>query len=281
MNGEFVGKTDIRSPSKNMPDTPPIISAEDLTQALQKGELSLHYQPIVQILNRRLIGFEALMRWQHPIHGPISPGQFIPLAETTGLIVDMSKWALRQACRTLKRIEGRTGRNEALYMSVNFTARDFSEDTFIFDLYNIISESDILPEQIQLEITEDLFVRQPDTALSALTMCQKAGMRISVDDCATTAHDLNYLNKFPLNSVKIDQTYIRKMLADPETSRVVAWIIKSAEDLGKTPIAEGVETREEAEALLAIGCKHAQGYYYSRPLPEKELVDYILRPKTL
>lgn len=257
--------------------TPPQPTAEDLAAAIKNRELSLNYQPIVDMKTKSVVGFEALMRWKHPTMGNISPGIFIPLAEKSGLIVEASKWALREACRTLKRIESRAGRDESLYMSVNFTPRDFSEDTFIFDLYNIISESDVMPGQVQLEITESLMLTQPDNALTSMTMCRKAGMKISVDDCATSQVDLSYLSKYPIDSVKIDQIYIRKMLDDPETSRLVSWIIKTAQVMGKMPIAEGVETESEAEALMAAGCTQAQGYFYAKPLPEKDVTEFILK----
>lgn len=216
------------------------------------------------------------MRWNHPNLGPISPGVFIPIAEQSGLIVDASKWALREACRALKRIESRAGRDRNLYMSVNFTPRDFTEDTFIFDLYNIISESDVLPSQVQLEITEGLMINQPENALTSMTICRKAGMKISVDDCATSTQDLSYLSKYPIDSVKIDQVYIRKMIDDPASARIVAWVIEQATAHGKTPIAEGVETEAEAAALQAAGCQIAQGYLFAKPLSEKDATDFLL-----
>lgn len=264
----------MNTPAPAMPAPQP--TADDLRAAIKNRELSLHYQPIINMNTKVVAGFEALMRWKHPTMGMISPGIFIPLAEKSGLIVDASKWALREACRTLKRIESRVGSDDELYMSVNFTPSDFSQDTFIFDLYNIISESDVLPGQIQLEITESLMLNQPENALSSLTMCRKAGMKISVDDCATSVQDLSYLSKYPIDSVKIDQIYIRKMLADPEALRIVNWVITTAEVMGKLPIAEGVETADEAAALIAAGCTHAQGYLFAKPLPEKEATDYLL-----
>lgn len=259
------------------PQSPPAPTADDLRAAIKNRELSLNYQPIVNMTTRVVEGFEALMRWKHPTLGNISPGVFIPLAEESGLIVDASQWALREACRALKRIESRTGSDSELYMSVNFTARDFAEDTFIFDLYNIISESDVLPGQIQLEITEGLMINQPENALSSLTMCRKAGMKISVDDCATSTQDLAYLSQYPIDSLKIDQIYIRRMLTDPDTAKLVNWIITTAQMMGKVPIAEGIETEAEAEALRAAGCLYAQGYLYAKPLPEKDATDYLLK----
>jgi diguanylate cyclase len=251
-------------------------TADDLAAAIRNRELSLNYQPIIDMTTKVVHGFEALMRWQHPTMGKISPGVFIPLAEKSGLIVEASKWALRESCRALKRIEGRTGRDTSLYMSVNFTPRDFTEDTFIFDLYNIISESDVLPGQIQLEITEDLMLTQPENALSSMTMCRKAGMKISVDDCALNQRDLSYLDKYPIDSVKVDQVFIRKMIADEEAAKTVKWIISTALKMGKLPIAEGVETEAEAQALMAEGCTDAQGYLYAKPLSEKDVTDFLL-----
>lgn len=252
-------------------------TADDLAIAIRDRQLSLNYQPIIEINTGVVHGFEALMRWDHPKMGRISPGIFIPLAEKTGLIVEASKWALRESCRALKRIESRTGHNSSLYVSVNFTPRDFSEDKFIFDLYNIISESDVLPGQIQLEITEDLMLNQPENALSSLTMCRKAGLKISVDDCALNQRNLGYLDQYPIDSIKVDQIYIRKMLTDDDAAKTVKWLISTALKMGKIPIAEGVETEAEAEALQADGCTHAQGYLYAKPLPEKDVTDFLLR----
>ncbi len=251
-------------------------TVDDFRAAIQNRQLSLHYQPIIEMQTHYIAGFEALMRWTHPTLGPISPGVFIPIAERSGLIVDASKWALREACRALKRIESRAGRDRNLYMSVNFTPRDFTEDTFIFDLYNIISESDVLPSQVQLEITEGLMINQPENALTSMTICRKAGMKISVDDCATSTQDLSYLGKYPIDSVKIDQVYIRKMIDDPASARIVAWVIEQAAAYGKIPIAEGVETEAEAAALKAAGCQIAQGYLFAKPLPEKDATDFLL-----
>lgn len=255
----------------------PSPTVEDLAQGLALRQLSLHYQPIIDMNTHQVQGFEALMRWEHPTMGKISPGVFIPLAEASGLIVEASKWALRESCRALKRLENRTGRSDSLYMSVNFTPRDFAEDTFIFDLYNIIAESDVRPEQIQLEITESLMLTQPENSLSALTMCRKAGMKISVDDCATGQTDLSYLNQYPIDSVKIDQAFVRKITTDPDISRRVAWIVTTAQMSNKTPIAEGVETDTEAAALINAGCTQAQGYLYAKPMPEKDIADYLLK----
>lgn len=263
--------------ASSAPQAAPAPTAEDFAAAIAHRQLSLHYQPIVHMQTGVVSGFEALMRWTHPAMGNISPGIFIPLAEKSGLIIEASKWALREACRALKRIEGRTGQDDSLYMSVNFTPRDFTEDTFIFDLYNIISESDVKPAQVQLEITESLMLTQPDNALSSMTMCRKAGMRISVDDCATTQMDLSYLSKYPIDSIKIDQIYVRKMLKDDETMRLVNWIVKTAQVMEKEPIAEGVETEAEAKALIEAGCTQAQGYFYAKPLPEKDVTDFLLK----
>lgn len=245
--------------------------------ALTNGQLSLNYQPIVDLRDGRILGFEALMRWNHPEKGFISPAVFIPMAEETGLIIEASKWALRESCRALKRMESHVGQNPDLYMSVNFSAKDFAEESFLDDLYQIISASDVVPTQIQLEITEGLLMSQPENAKQTLELCRKAGLKIAIDDFGTGYSSLSYLHTYPIDTLKIDQSFVRDMLKNNVSRELVKSIITLGKNLGMKITAEGVEEKEEGLTLRDLGCETAQGYYFAKPMPEKATTELLLQ----
>lgn len=246
--------------------------ANDLKNALAKKELSLHYQPIVNLKTGAVAGFEALMRWTHPTRGFISPAIFIPVAEETGLIVEASRWALDEACRALKRIEEAAGYNRELFMSVNFSSSDFASEEFINDVYKTISETDVDPKQVHLEITERLLIQQPDNARETLGQCRKAGMSIAIDDFGTGYSSLSYLHFFPIDTLKIDQSFVRDMRKNENSMELVKSIIALGKNMKMKIIAEGVETAEEGKTLRDQGCEMAQGYYFAKPMPEKDVI---------
>ncbi len=249
--------------------------ASDFKVALDKREIALHYQPIVNLKTGKVAGFEALMRWQHPQKGFISPAVFIPIIEENGLIVEASRWALHEACKTLKRIESQTGHNRELHMSVNFSSTDFSSENFVNTIYNIISESDVDPKQIHLEITERLLMQQPDNAKDTLLMCRKAGMGIAIDDFGTGYSSLSYLHYFPIDTLKVDQSFIRTMRKDPGASELVRSIVGLGKNLKMHVVAEGIESKEEAKMLHDMGCDMAQGYFFAKPMPERDLIQIL------
>lgn len=253
-----------------------ITMANDFRAAIGTDQLSLHYQPIMNLQTGHVDGFEALMRWNHPEKGPISPAIFIPVAEESGLIVEASRWALRESCRALKRMESRVGLDKELFMSVNFSATDFAEENFLDQLYTILSETDVAPHQVHLEITERLLMNQPQNAKETLNMCRKAGLVITIDDFGTGYSSLSYLHYYPINTLKIDQSFIRNMLEDKTSQELVKSIIALGTNMNMKIIAEGVEHAEEAEALLGMGCQRAQGYYFSRPHSEKDITAKLL-----
>lgn len=249
--------------------------ANEFEAALKNNQLQLHYQPIIDLSKGSVAGFEALMRWIHPEKGFISPGIFIPIAEKNGLIIEASRWALGEACRALKRIEGRIGREENLYMSVNFSSMDFAAENFLDHVYRILSESDVPARQLKLEITERLLIQQPDNAKDTLEMCRKAGMGIAIDDFGTGYSSLSYLYFFPIDTLKIDQSFIRAMFRDDKSLELVKSIIGLGKNMNMNIIAEGVEDVEEARLLQAMGCDAAQGYYFAKPLPEKDVIEKL------
>ncbi len=249
--------------------------ANDFKDALADDQIKLHYQPIVGLQNGEIYGFEALMRWTHPERGFVSPGVFIPILEDNGDIVEASKWAFRESCRALKRIQEQTGYHNSLHMSVNFSSTDFSSDDFVDNIYNTISETDVHAEQIHLEITERLLMNQPEKAKETLNMCRQAGMSISIDDFGTGYSSLSYLHAFPINTLKIDQSFVRDMHRNESSMELVRSIVSLGKNLNMAIVAEGVEQIEEAKLLKDMGCDFAQGYYFAKPMSEADIVPAI------
>lgn len=270
------------SPTPN-PATPPSIDktvlASEFQAAMLGHQLSLNYQPIINLGNGHICGFETLMRWNHPSRGFISPGVFIPVAEESGLIVQASKWALKEAIRALKRLEGHVGHNEKIYMSVNFSPNDLASETFVDEMYYIISASDVRPVQVQLEITGELLKAQPEQALETLNICRSTGLKVAVDDYGLGDPSVffGYMDEFPMSAVKIDQLVVRDLLKDSNKIELIRKIIEEAKNRNIEVIAEGVESKEEALELRALGCDYGQGYYFMKPLPERELTGLLLQ----
>jgi EAL domain-containing protein (putative c-di-GMP-specific phosphodiesterase class I) len=266
MERDFAAQTDVVESIK---------MANEFQSALENNDLQLYYQPIVNMKTGQVAGFEALMRWIHAEKGFISPALFIPIAEKNGLIVEASRWALGESCRALKRIENRIGRENSLYMSVNFSSTDFASENFLDHVYRILSESDVPAKQIKLEITERLLIQQPDHAKEVLEMCRQAGMSIAIDDFGTGYSSLSYLYYFPIETLKIDQSFVRAMTKDAKSMELVKSIIGLGKNMNMTIIAEGVEDETEGKILRDLGCDAAQGYYFAKPLPEKEVIELL------
>lgn len=286
---DMLTRADITGDSKNWP--PPemqeldylsqsnaienIKIANDFREALSSAEIRLHYQPIIDLHSGTIAGFEALMRWEHPEKGYIPPGIFIPIIEDSGLIVTASRWALREALMALKRMEHKTGIRKTLFMSVNFSSHDFASEDFVDSVYNTLSESDVLPQQVHLEITERLLMGQPGNARETLKMCRKAGMGISIDDFGTGYSSLSYLRHFPIDTLKIDQSFIREMTQDDTSLALVKSIIALGKNLNMKIIAEGAEKQDEARLLRDLGCDLCQGFFFAKPLPEKDAAAFL------
>jgi EAL domain-containing protein (putative c-di-GMP-specific phosphodiesterase class I) len=248
---------------------------EEFKKALENRELHLHYQPIFYLDDGNIFGFEALMRWEHPMRGNITPGEFIPVAEESGLIIEASQWVLTEACKALNRIEAHAGDNMHYLMSVNFSATDFAEENFLEHLYNVLSRTDVAPNRVNLEITENLILSQPENAKATLDLCRRAGMGIAIDDFGLGDTTIEFLENYPFNILKIDRKFISKMLSDPDTKEFVRNTIKDANAINVLTVAEGVETKEELEALKEMGCNTAQGYYLAKPMPEAKITELL------
>jgi EAL domain-containing protein (putative c-di-GMP-specific phosphodiesterase class I) len=242
----------------------------ELKRALDRGELLLFYQPIIDVQKMKIVGFEALMRWEHPVNGMISPGVFIPAAEEGGLITAMSQLALEMACDAALRLQAAAAKeligDAPLFVGVNFSVKDFSAGKLFEHLQKTMEEKKVDPQQIHLEVTETLLMAEPESARAQLEQCRDIGLNVSIDDFGSGYSSLSYLHYFPIDTLKIDQSFIRTMSTQPESVVLVKSIIGLARNLGMKVIAEGVETQAIAAQLRGMGCDYIQGYWFSRPL---------------
>jgi diguanylate cyclase (GGDEF)-like protein len=247
----------------------------DLRAAFDNGQLELYYQPQFNLADGIICGAEALMRWKHEFRGNISPGEFVQLAEDSGLIVDIGRWVVEQTCGDL-----RTILDMGLHpgsMSINVSTRQLREASFPSDVLDALQRHDIHPGYLQLEITETTVAQNRDTAIDILNVLREAGVQVAIDDFGTGYSSLSYLQQLPFDLIKVDKSFIDLIGSSDNSENICRTIIKMAHELGKKAIAEGVESREQADFLQAIHCDSVQGYYYSHPLPQKEFLDFVAR----
>jgi diguanylate cyclase len=242
--------------------------ANEFKVAVARKQLYLEYQPFIELESGNILGFEALMRWQHPDTGPMRPDLFIPMAEDTGLIIEATRWAFREACNTLKRMIKLSG-NDDLFISVNFSAQDFDDPSFLDEVLLILHETEIRPTQIHMEITERLLLRHSEMVRQTLLQCREQGIEIAIDDFGTGYSSLSYLHQYPVSTLKIDKSFVGNMTSDTGVLGLVKSILSLSDNMGLSIIAEGVETQEQVDMLKSLKCRVAQGYYFSRPLAEE------------
>jgi len=238
----------------------------ELRRAIEREELRLNYQPIVLLESGRITGFEALVRWQHPDKGLVSPAEFIPLAEETGLIVSLGWWVLREACSQMRAWKLRCPETEPLTISVNISGKQFSQPDLSEQIKQILQETKLNAYSLKLELTESALMENAEVATTMLLQLQALGIRISLDDFGTGYSSLSYLHRFPIDTLKIDRSFIMDLGADLEKMEIVRTIIALAKNLKMEVIAEGVETRQQVDQLLSWECKFGQGYFFSKPL---------------
>jgi len=245
--------------------------ANEFKVAIATGQLRLHYQPIISIATGRILGFEALMRWQHPERGLIPPDLFIPMAEDSGLIIEASRWAVREVCHLIKRLDGQRPDLGNVYFSVNMSATDFDEQGFLETFHGILDATSTCASRLNLEITERLLLKQPKNVKETLDRCRELGIGVVIDDFGIGYSSLSYLHQYPIDTLKIDKSFIHKMRQDAKVLGLVKSILSLRDNLAIRVIAEGVEEAEEAELLASLNCDVAQGYYFSRPVAEEHL----------
>jgi len=238
----------------------------DLRGALERKEFRNFYQPIVSLDSGQIVGFEALLRWQHPTRGLLGPEEFILVAEETGLIRELGWWNLREACRQMS--DWRTGPNGRpdLIISVNLSAKQFLQPNLVVDIRKLLHELSLSPDALKLEITESAVMADPSAAVEMLQQIKSIGIHLAIDDFGTGYSSLSYLHRFPLDTLKIDRSFIRDMQEDGEGMEIARTILPMANNLRLDVVAEGVETLEQVALLKQLHCKYAQGYYFSKPL---------------
>lgn len=250
-----------------------------LRLALEREEFRVYYQPIMPFKKGEILGFEALVRWQHPEQGLITPAKFIPLAEETGLIIDIGRWVLHEACRQARAWHQQFPLNPPLMMSVNLAAQQLAQPELLEQVQQILQETGLDPHSLKLEITESAIMEKPENAISTLQKLKKIGIQISVDDFGTGYSSLAYLYQFPIDTLKIDRSFVTRMDKDFEQVEIVRTIVQLAWNLGIKVIAEGIETKQQAEQLRMLGCDFGQGYLFSKPVDSRAaelLVDELL-----
>lgn len=237
----------------------------EMRKALEHDEFSLHYQPQIESESGKIVGMEALVRWQHPKKGMISAGEFIPLAEETGLITALGEWVLRHACMQLR--EWLDKNYPPLVLSVNISGRQLEDKRFIENIRKILKETNVPTDYLELEITESAVMKKPDEVIPALETLRKQGISLAIDDFGTGHSSLNYLRRFPVNTLKIDRSFVNDISKSPQDSIIINGIIALAKSLHLKVIAEGVETYEQKMYLKEQKCDWLQGYYLYKPMP--------------
>ena len=236
-----------------------------LRQALDRQEFVLHYQPKIDLQSGAIVAAEALIRWQHPQRGLLSPGEFIPIAEDIGLIRPMGRWVLREACCQAQ--AWLQAGLPPITLAVNTSALELRADDFLENLRTILEETKIEPHRLELELTESVLMRDAESAGCLLQAIADLGVQLAIDDFGTGYSSLSYLSRFPINTLKIDQSFVSRMSGNPDDANIVSAVISMGKSLRKRVIAEGVETPEQYARLVSLDCDQGQGYYFGRPMP--------------
>jgi len=256
-----------------------LVLENELRQAIERGELCLHYQPILDLRTDRITGFEALVRWRHPYRGLVPPSEFIPIAEETGSIVPIGHWVLREAASQLARWRQVDENARSLTMSVNLSARQFREQDLASQVGLALMQAGLEPEALKVEITETVLVDDADQALATLAALRALGVQVQIDDFGTGYSSLSYLQRFPVDTLKIDRSFVGRIAAGDDSVEIVRSIVSLAHGLGLTVIAEGVETHEQLSFIKTLACELGQGYLISKPLAADRAFAYIQRPE--
>jgi predicted signal transduction protein with EAL and GGDEF domain len=241
------------------------VMEQDLRRALPAGEFELYYQPVVNLASSEISGFEALIRWNHPVKGMIAPASFIPLAEEIGFIVPLGEWVIRQACVTAAEWP------EHLHVAVNISAAQFRSPGLMQVIVGALAASRLSPTRLEIEITETVLLQNKETTLAALHQLRALGIRIAMDDFGTGYSSLTYLQCFPFDKIKIDRSFVKDITENTGSLNIVRAVAALANGMGMTATAEGVETSEQLDRITSEGCTEMQGYLFSRPLPVSEI----------
>jgi EAL domain-containing protein (putative c-di-GMP-specific phosphodiesterase class I) len=243
-----------------------------LFHAVERDELRLHYQPLVSARTGRTVGVEALLRWQHPEFGLVSPGVFIPIAERIGVIADMGDWALTTACRQMA--EWHRNGLAGLGLSVNISGRQFAGDSLVDTVRDTLQATGLSPEFLELELTETLLMEDNEHSQHTIARLKELGVSIALDDFGVGYSSLSYLKQFALDTLKVDRAFTSEMLTSSQSEAIVRATFDIARALKLRTVAEGVETRPQADFLAELGCDVLQGYYFAKPMPPEQLLGF-------
>jgi diguanylate cyclase (GGDEF)-like protein/PAS domain S-box-containing protein len=252
----------------------------ELRQAVQREEFLMHFQPIVSLTHGRIVGFEGLVRWQHPERGLVSPSQFIAVAEETGLIVPMGWWVLRESCRQTREWQVRFPSDPPLWVSVNMSGKLFMKKKMVDRLCGILEETGLQPPSLRIEVTENVVMDHADVAIRNLMELRALGVQLSIDDFGTGYSSLSYLQRFHYDELKIDRSFVSRLGQVGDSRAIVETILSLANNLGIGVVAEGIETAEQVDRLRKMDCPHGQGYWFSRPLTASAATELIAAAPT-
>jgi diguanylate cyclase (GGDEF)-like protein/PAS domain S-box-containing protein len=249
----------------------------DLRAAMAQGQFRIFYQPVLQLASRRIVSFEALLRWDHPLQGLISPYRFLEAAEDSGILVSIGHWLLLEACRQLHEWQMNSYSEQPVNITVNVSARQFADPGLASDIQNALQQTEIDPSRLQLEMTESVAAADPKLTVSVLSHLKHLGIGVILDDFGTGTTSLRGLRQFPVDALKIDRSLVREMQADRSASDIVELIAALAHKMNLRAIAEGIESSRQVERLLALGCEYGQGYYFTQPLDANAAEQFMLQ----
>lgn len=250
----------------------------DLRKAIEKNEFEVYYQPIVSVGSHSILGFEALIRWNHPQQGVVMPDSFIPVAEETGLIIPIGRWVMQQACTDLKRWRDEIGLDQDFFISVNISGRQFSHPNLVADIQTILWETKLPPELLKLEVTETVLMKDAELAIHSLERLRQIGVRIVMDDFGTGYSSLSHLQRLPIDTLKVDKGFVSRVNEHPSDNKnIVEAIVSLAHKLNLIVVAEGVETEIQHSFLSTLNCQLAQGYLFARPLSQAKSEELVRR----
>jgi EAL domain-containing protein (putative c-di-GMP-specific phosphodiesterase class I) len=248
---------------------------DDLSGALEREEFALYYQPIVDMRDGSIVGAEALLRWNHPTRRLVPPSKFIPIAEQSGLISAIGRWVLEQACRQAAIWRAGFPEYPQLSISVNVSARQLADPGFPAELQAALDRVRVEPQMLTLELTESMMLKDDEVTAERMARIRETGARIAIDDFGTGYSSLSYLQQFPVDAIKIDRSFTERLSADGRNFEVTRTIVELGRSLGLEIVAEGIEHAGQVAAIRSLGCTHAQGYYFGRPMPADEFARMI------
>jgi diguanylate cyclase (GGDEF)-like protein/PAS domain S-box-containing protein len=269
------GAVEIFDPSMNQKAKDRFRLEAELRHAIERSEFLLNYQPLISFRTGRIEGWEALIRWKHPERGMVSPLDFIPLAEETGLIVPIGQWVLEEACRQASEWQQRFHSNPPRMINVNLSMRQFQQKDLVEMVTKVLTDQRLRPRHLKLEITESVMMKDPEASIEAMQQFKSMSVNLVIDDFGTGYSSLSYLKRFPVDALKVDKSFVDRLGQDSEDTAIVEAIISLSKALGLRVTAEGIETKEQFERLKAMGCDQGQGYYFSRPLMPEAMEELL------